>query len=120
MDCLRIDAGYRFDSLLTTDFTKRVLDFSLYLRKNWIYEDYDRISAGITFLRLVLLKQRKKDLKLLPRTEITELKEEYLLPLRVKLTDSLEKAGDGRIPDVWEHKLKLLEVLVMMIFKEGV
>lgn len=72
IDCFRIDCGYRYDALLTPEFAQNVLHFSLYLRKNELSEEIERINAGVMFLRLVVLKQAKKDVKLIEKKTIKE------------------------------------------------
>lgn len=50
----------------------------------------ERISAGVMFLRLVVLKQAKKDVKLIEKKKIKEAMI-YLLEIREKISEEAKK-----------------------------
>lgn len=66
------------------------MNFALFPRKSEISEDMERISAGVMFLRLVVLKQAKKDVKLIEKKKIKEAMI-YLLEIREKISEEAKK-----------------------------
>ena len=117
IDCFRIDCGYRYQSLLKPEFAQNVLNFSLFLRKNEISEEIERISAGVLFLRLVILKQAKKDVKLVDKKIISEAIQ-YLVEVKVRVKEELKKKERSlkmQGPEEITHRLELLEEMVSKV-----
>lgn len=53
IDCLRMDSR----EVLNLDSAKKILDFALYCRKEMLLEEVERVSAAVSLLKYLLLKQ---------------------------------------------------------------
>lgn len=53
LDCLRMDGR-----LTDPESVRKILDFALYLRKDNLLEELERVSAAVQLLRFVLLKEK--------------------------------------------------------------
>ena len=113
IDCFKMDCGYRFQQLITAEMAQKVLDFSLCLRNSEIIDQVERVSSGLCFFRLILRCQGKKDAKLLQRAVLTQLRVDYLEPIRKQLADK------ELLESEHTRKLKLLEMQMAQVYSEG-
>ena len=53
LDCLRMDGR-----LTDPESVRKILDFALYLRKDNLLEELERVSAAVQLLQFILLKEK--------------------------------------------------------------